>query len=137
MLHGISWLSFIKWIFLAAFLYYALIGPVLFRKEILELLRRRRKSMLLLPALMGCAAAQAQDGNQGILQANNMIRGYFDTGTQLLYAIGGVLALVGAIQVYRDWNDRQGQGHKSAAAWFGSCIFLVVVATVIRSFFGL
>ncbi|HRG94170.1 MAG TPA: DUF4134 family protein, partial [Chitinophagaceae bacterium] len=25
---------------------------------------------------------------------------------------------------------------KVAAAWFGSCVFLVVVATVIRSFFG-
>ncbi|HCY42738.1 MAG TPA: carbamoyl phosphate synthetase, partial [Prolixibacteraceae bacterium] len=25
---------------------------------------------------------------------------------------------------------------KVAAAWFGSCVFLVIVATVIQSFFG-
>jgi hypothetical protein len=32
------------------------------------------------------------------------------------------------------WGDPDTS--RVAAAWFGSCIFLVVVATVLKSFFG-
>ncbi|MFX8957471.1 DUF4134 family protein, partial [Acinetobacter baumannii] len=34
------------------------------------------------------------------------------------------------------WNSGDHDTGKVAAAWFGSCVFLVIVATVIRSFFG-
>ncbi|MBX2924743.1 MAG: DUF4134 family protein [Chitinophagaceae bacterium] len=34
------------------------------------------------------------------------------------------------------WNSGDQDTGKVAAAWFGSCIFLVVVATVLRGFFG-
>lgn len=67
-----------------------------------------------------------------------MIRSYFDSGCQLMYAIGAILALVGAVQVYRHWNSgHQQEAYKAAAGWFGSCVFLVIVATVIKSFFGI
>lgn len=81
--------------------------------------------------------AMAQDGNAGITQATTMVKGYFDTGVNLMYAIGAVVGIVGAIKVYRKWNEGEPDTNKVAAAWFGSCIFLVVVATVIKSFFGL
>lgn len=81
--------------------------------------------------------AQAQDGNSGIQQATTMVKGYFDTGCNLMYAIGAVVGIVGAIKVYQKWNAGEPDTGKVAAAWFGSCIFLVVVATVIKSFFGL
>ena len=81
--------------------------------------------------------AQTADGNNGINQANTMVRGYFDTATQLMYAVGAILALIGAVRVYQLWGSHQGEAGKAAAAWFGSCVFLVVVSTVIRSFFGL
>jgi len=88
--------------------------------------------------LLASAIAQAQsgDGNAGINQATTMVKGYFATGTTLLYAIGAVVGLVGAIKVYNKWNSGEGDTGKVAAAWFGSCIFLVVVATVLKSFFG-
>ncbi|MBB5439149.1 hypothetical protein HDC92_002836 [Pedobacter sp. AK017] len=35
------------------------------------------------------------------------------------------------------WNAGEPDTSKVAAAWFGSCIFLVVVATVLQSFFGI
>jgi len=82
-------------------------------------------------------AASAQDGNSGIQQATTMVKGYFDTGCNLMYAIGAVVGIVGAIKVYQKWNAGEPDTGKVAAAWFGSCIFLVVVATVIKSFFGL
>ncbi|WP_214071876.1 DUF4134 domain-containing protein [Mucilaginibacter sp. dw_454] len=79
----------------------------------------------------------AQDGNAGIQQATTMVQGYFSTGCTLMYAIGAVVGIVGAIKVYQKWNAGEPDTGKVAASWFGSCIFLVVVATVIKSFFGL
>ncbi|MEX2233509.1 MAG: DUF4134 domain-containing protein [Cyclobacteriaceae bacterium] len=78
----------------------------------------------------------AQDGNAGINEANMRVRSYFDTGTDLMYAIGAVLGLIGAVKVYQKWNSGDPDTGRVAAAWFGSCIFLVVVATVLKSFFG-
>jgi hypothetical protein len=79
----------------------------------------------------------AQDGNAGLQQANTMVRSYFDNGTLLMYAVGALVGLIGAVKVYQKWNSGDPDTGKVAAAWFGSCIFLVVVTTVIRSFFGL
>jgi hypothetical protein len=81
--------------------------------------------------------ARAQDGNAGIQQANTQVRSYFDSGTNLMYAIGAILGLIGAVKVYSKWNAGDQDTSKVAAAWFGSCIFLVVVATIIKSFFGM
>lgn len=78
----------------------------------------------------------AQDGNAGINEANQKVRSYFASGTNLMYAVGAVLGLIGAVKVYSKWNSGDPDTGKVAAAWFGSCVFLVVVATVIRSFFG-
>ncbi len=73
----------------------------------------------------------AQDGNAGINEATNKVKSYFETGTNLMYAIGAVVGLIGAIKVYQKWNGGEADTTKVASAWFGSCIFLVVVATVI------
>ena len=81
--------------------------------------------------------SQAQDGNAGLEEADAKVRSYFDSGCNLMYAIGAVLGLVGAIKVYSKWNHGDPDTGKVAAAWFGSCVFLVVVATVIKSFFGI
>lgn len=77
----------------------------------------------------------AQDGNAGITEATNLINGYFDTGCTLMYTIGAVVGLIGAIKVYQKWNSGDQDTSRVAASWFGSCIFLVIVATVLRSFF--
>ncbi|RZK13137.1 MAG: DUF4134 domain-containing protein [Flavobacterium sp.] len=79
----------------------------------------------------------AQDGNAGIAEATNKVKGYFDTGCDLMYAIGAVVGIIGAIKVFNKWNAGEPDTNKVAAAWFGSCIFLVVVATVLKSFFGI
>jgi hypothetical protein len=81
--------------------------------------------------------ARAQDGNTGINQANTMVRSYFDSGTNLMYAVGAIIGLIGAVRVYIKWSHGDPDTGRVAAQWFGACIFLVVVATVIRSFFGL
>ena len=81
--------------------------------------------------------AQTADGNAGINQATTQVKSYFDTGTNLMYAIGAIIGLAGAINVYSKWNQGDHDTGKVAAAWFGSCVFLVIVATVLKSFFGI
>lgn len=101
-------------------------------------LRMRQVAATLLATLAtGASYAQTADGNAGISQATTMVTSYFAAACNLMYAVGAVLGLIGAIRVYMKWNHGDHDTSKVAAAWFGSCIFLVVVATVIKSFFGL
>jgi hypothetical protein len=78
----------------------------------------------------------AQDGNAGISEATNQVKSYFDGGTNLMYAIGAIVGLVGAVKVYKKWSDGEQDTGKVASSWFGACIFLVVVSTILKSFFG-
>ncbi len=87
--------------------------------------------------LLYCSIAGAQDGVAGINEATNKVKGYFDAGCNLMYAVGAILGVIGAVKVFQKWNAGEPDTSKVAAAWFGSCIFLVVVATVLQSFFGL
>ena len=75
------------------------------------------------------------NGTAGIQDATTQVTSYFDPLTKLMYAIGAVLGLVGAIKVYSKWNSGDQDTQKTAVSWFGSMIFLVIVATVVRSFF--
>jgi len=79
----------------------------------------------------------AQDGVKGIQEATNLMNKYFDAGVTLLYVIGAVVGLIGAIKVYNKWSSGDQDTSKAAASWFGACIFLVIVATALRSFFGI
>jgi hypothetical protein len=85
----------------------------------------------------GVLQVRAQDGAAGIEEADTMVREYFEVGVNLMYAIGAIVGLIGAVKVYNKWSSGHPDTGQTAAAWFGSCIFLVIVATVLRSFFGL
>lgn len=80
--------------------------------------------------------AQAQDGIQGITEATTKVKSYFEKGTFLMYAIGALVGLVGAVKVYNKWSAGEPDTSKVASSWFGACIFLVVVATILKAFFG-
>lgn len=75
------------------------------------------------------------NGQAGITEATNMITSYFDPGTKLVYAIGAVVGLIGGIKVYNKFSSGDPDTSKTAASWFGACIFLIVAATILRSFF--
>lgn len=108
-------------------------------KTVIERPNSKRKLTTLLATLlllMISLAVSAQDGNAGINEANTKVRSYFAAGVNLMYAVGAIVGLIGAVKVYQKWNSGDHDTGKVAAAWFGSCVFLVIVATVIRSFFG-
>ncbi|WP_198293501.1 DUF4134 domain-containing protein [Algoriphagus resistens] len=75
-------------------------------------------------------------GNEGITEATDLVNSFFASGVNLMYAIGAVVGLIGAIKVFNKWNSGEPDTGKVAAAWFGSCVFLVVVAAVLSSFFA-
>jgi len=137
MLHAITWNLFIRFILITTSLYYVVILLLYYRSEILKIIKGRKLFLLLTAtAILAEHTANAQaDGNNGLSQANTMVRGYFETATQLMYAIGALVGLIGAVRVFsrRHKEDMGGE----IAIWVASCIFLVVVATVLKSFFGL
>ena len=100
-------------------------------------LRNKTKwnAFALTAAFMVLHVAAHADGEAGIKEATDKVKGYFDSGTNLMYAVGAVLGLIGAVKVYNKWNSGDPDTSKTAASWFGSCIFLVVVASVLKSFF--
>ena len=77
-------------------------------------------------------SAYAQgNGQAGITEATNLITGYFDPGTKLVYAIGAVCGLIGGVKVYNKFSSGDPDTSKTAASWFGACIFLIVAATIL------
>ena len=96
------------------------------------------KRTILSAALMAAATASvfAQgNGIAGITEATSMVTSYFDPGTKLIYAIGAVVGLIGGVKVYGKFSSGDPDTSKTAASWFGACIFLIVAATILRSFF--
>ena len=86
--------------------------------------------------LLATTGAFAQgNGICGITEATNMVTSYFDPGTKLIYAIGAVVGLIGGVKVYSKFSSGDPDTSKTAASWFGACIFLIVAATILRSFF--
>jgi hypothetical protein len=96
-----------------------------------------KKKIFLSAAILAVAVSTYAQGNgqAGITEATNLITGYFDPGTKLVYAIGAVCGLIGGVKVYNKFSSGDPDTSKTAASWFGACIFLIVAATILRSFF--
>jgi predicted tellurium resistance membrane protein TerC len=95
-----------------------------------------RLSVACLFLLTHSAIAQNGNGVAGIEAASNQVSDFFESGVTLMYAIGAIVGLVGAVKVFNKWNSGDPDTGKVAAAWFGSCVFLVIVSIVLQSFFG-
>lgn len=96
----------------------------------------KRHFLITAVLLLSAYSAFAQgNGLSGINQATNMVTSYFDPATKLIYAIGAVVGLIGGVKVYSKFSSGDPDTSKTAASWFGACIFLIVAATILRSFF--
>ena len=99
---------------------------------------KKQKNKILLTAMLmlsGIGALAQGNGTAGINEATQMVTSYFDPATQLIYAIGAVVGLIGGVKVYNKFSSGDPDTSKTAASWFGACIFLIVAATILRSFF--
>jgi hypothetical protein len=96
----------------------------------------KRHFLIAAVLLLSISSAFAQGNDlSGINQATNMVTSYFDPATKLIYAIGAVVGLIGGVKVYSKFSSGDPDTSKTAASWFGACIFLIVAATILRSFF--
>ena len=88
-----------------------------------------KKSAIFLILMLPASLTSFAQGNgmAGISEATNMVTSYFD--------VAAVLGLVGGVRVYSKFNSGDPDASKSATALFLSCVFLVIVGTVLRSFF--
>lgn len=95
-----------------------------------------KKLILTLMAVVLASATMAQgNGIKGITDATSMVTSYFAPLTKLIYAVGAVVGLIGGIKVYQKFSSGDPDTSKTAASWFGACIFLVIVGVVLESFF--
>jgi hypothetical protein len=144
MLRSISWMQFGSFLLVTGGGYYLYVLVRFYRKEFMTFLSGKKSRTEKICAMLGTVLlislagyAQTADGNAGINQANTLVRGYYADAVPLMYAVGGIVGIIGAIRVYLLWSHGDPHTGKVAAAWFSACIFLVLVATVIQSFFGL
>ena len=96
------------------------------------------KKFVTCAALIAAATTTAMaqgNGLAGINEATGMVTSYFEPATKLVYAIGAVVGLIGGVKVYGKFSSGDPDTSKTAASWFGACIFLIVAATILRSFF--
>ena len=96
-----------------------------------------KKSAIFLILMLPASLASFAQGNgmAGISEATNMVTSYFDPLTKLIFAVAAILGLVGGVRVYSKFSSGDPDTSKTAASWFGACIFLIVAATILRSFF--
>lgn len=97
---------------------------------------RQKRILFTAACILAAVGAMAQgNGQVGITEATQMVTSYFEPGTKLIYAIGAVVGLIGGVKVYGKFSSGDPDTSKTAASWFGACIFLIVAATILRSFF--
>ena len=97
---------------------------------------KQKKILFTAACILAAVGAMAQgNGQAGITEATQMVTRYFEPGTKLIYAIGAVVGLIGGVKVYGKFSSGDPDTSKTAASWFGACIFLIVAATILRSFF--
>ncbi len=97
------------------------------------------KGRFVLAMLMVLCSVQfmsaAGNGLSGINEATNMVSSYFSTSVKLIYAIGAVVGLIEVSNATPNGRAVTPTPQKTAASWFGACIFLIVAATILKSFF--
>ena len=96
---------------------------------------KKKITMLFLLTATAMGAYAQGNGIADINEVTKMVTSYFDPGTKLIYAVDAVVGLIGGIKVYNKVSGGDPDTSKTAASWFGACIFLIVAATILRSFF--
>ena len=110
-------------------------------KNAVKKLSFRVKSLIATSFLGAKAFAETSTGNQAGLDALDTVAGdialYLPKVRAIIYAIAGVVALIGAISVYISMQNDEQDVKKKIMMTVGACIFLIAAATALPLFFGL
>lgn len=80
-------------------------------------------------------AQNAGAGSGALEQAGETIHSYIPAVQRLIFALAGVVALVGAISVFIKMNNEEQDVKKSIMMIVGACVFLVIAAEALPTFF--
>lgn len=94
-------------------------------------------TFLAIAAVLVFAPAAHADIGTAIDDAAGQVKGIFSNVSNLILMIGGVVGLVGGIRVYQKWNGGERDIQKEIVGWAGSCIFLLLVGTALKTFYGI
>jgi len=72
----------------------------------------------------------------GLSAATTQVKSAYTYVGPLILAIGAVVGLAGGIRVYIKWNNGERDINKEIVGWAGSCVFLLLVGTILTAFFG-
>lgn len=81
-------------------------------------------------------AQSTSSGTSALTSVTTEIAKYIPIVQKLIYAIAGVVAVIGAVSVYFKMNNDEQDVKKSIMMIVGACIFLVAAATALPGFFG-
>ncbi|MBS1666679.1 MAG: DUF4134 domain-containing protein [Bacteroidetes bacterium] len=83
------------------------------------------------------AQTGASQMSTAIENSKTDISGIFQSLSDVILVIGAIVGLVGGIQVFVKWNRGERDINKEIAAWGGSCVFLLIMGTILKTAFGL
>lgn len=84
---------------------------------------------------MSALAQNAGAGSAALEQAGETIHSYIPAVQKVIFALAGVVALVGAISVFIKMNNEEQDVKKSIMMIVGACVFLVIAAEALPTFF--
>lgn len=93
-------------------------------------------AVLLYGQCIEMSAQNAAAGKAALTQVTTDIKGYIPIVQKLIYAIAGVVAVIGAVSVYIKMNNEEQDVKKSIMMIVGACIFLLAAATALPAMFG-
>lgn len=82
------------------------------------------------------ANATTDMGAKALGEVTTKVAAYIPYVQNLIYAIAGVVAVIGAINVYMKMNNGDQDVSKSIMMLVGACLFLVAAAVALPKFFG-
>lgn len=100
---------------------------------------KKTTSFLLLAAFCVISVglfAQTATPDAAIKGASDAICKMTSSVQTLVYALGAVIGLIGAVRVYGKFQSGDQDTQKAAMGWFGAALFLILVGTTIKTFFG-
>lgn len=97
------------------------------------------KFFLVTVALTVCnvmVSMAAGNASQALDSATSEVKGAFNSAANLMLAIGAIVGIIGGITCYSKFSGGDPEGGKKIAKWIGGCVFLCLVPTILRAFFG-
>lgn len=96
-----------------------------------------RLTCLLLLSLAFLPTAVAQPGLDEFRQANREINLWFFHLSDFILVLGAIAGLVGGARVYANWQSGRERIDTQVSGWLLACIFLSLVAAVIRALYNI